>query len=183
MREPICSCASCLTVQRGGAVLLPGGAVARAREQLQRAAEQSRLAAEVMRIARDPETWMVSRIPEIYPSAGFRVGAFVRLVDDVRVAFEFGLRMRATGEPDAMRRFAIVQRSFRSMSVGESIDFVSPWVLSGVGLPVGAAMKVISLEPPALVLEPQRAWSENAPSGFIDTFRIYADALVPFDIQ
>jgi hypothetical protein len=186
-REPICACVRCLTVQRGTAMLVPGNAVARAGEALAQAAEEGRLAAEVMRLARDPQLWMIARVPAIHHLSGFRVGAHVRVVADMKVAVERRMiRDREEGEAHAPRNYAVLQRVFRGAR-GEESDLTVSWQWGPENLPAGAAMRVLALEPPALVLEPQEAWmqmnSMPKQTGNLKTFRVYADAVAPFDVQ
>ena len=190
-RVPLRSCPACLTVARGSAIILAGAAVARAKEHLASAAEEGRLAAELMRLSRAPETWPLARVPEVYPACGFRVGAPVRAIADNLIVLERRrLRVREEGEARTRKDWAVLQRIFAGKWIGAPGEPSAPslsWEAAPDRLGAGAVMIVIALEPPALVLAPQEAWvltlSMSTLATHVKTFRVYADAIAPFDIQ
>ena len=79
------SCVGCLAVvvANGNAIetRVRGSALSRSIEHLRRAADDGRLVAEAERLGRDPATWFVARVPEVFSLFGWRPGMRARLID------------------------------------------------------------------------------------------------------
>ena len=114
------SCAGCLAVvvATGDAVetRVPPHALSRSIEHLRRAAEDGRLVAEAERLARDPATWFVARVPEVFSLFGRRPGMRARFIDAATVVTPTVGRERIGGAAIDVERpaveYAVIFRHF-----------------------------------------------------------------------